>query len=91
MACQSGLRVPNHLRANGKCTGNSAGVTCPGADEAQPDGLGSGLSITELVKKNADLRDKLRVERSKNAQLDLDMEQVSLLPALTAQTYPCDC
>lgn len=63
-------------------------MTCPGADEPQPNGHGSGLSITELVKKNADLRDKLRVERSKNAQLDLDMEQVRPLLAMTARTGP---
>ncbi|KAK9868953.1 hypothetical protein WJX84_009220 [Apatococcus fuscideae] len=32
---------------------------------------------TELVKKNADLREKLRIERSKTAQLDLSMEQAT--------------
>ncbi|KAK9833120.1 hypothetical protein WJX74_007929 [Apatococcus lobatus] len=51
--------------------------TANGAHEDRVTGPDGGFSITELVKKNADLRDKLRVERSKNAQLDLDMEQAS--------------
>ena len=46
------------------------------------------VGTTELVKKNAELRDKLRLERSNNRQLELLVEQVGRVPQITC-LCPC--
>ncbi len=83
MYCMCQARRPVHsvgtsffilLQAAGRLQAFTLIRTGGGSAAGHINGFGTP---TELVKKNADLREKLRIERSKTAQLDLSMEQVS--------------